>query len=155
MLFIVEDSVLSTGILILGNSSFPDCTISQELVAELDNQNELYIRIPVAFIHESVEISNRFLYTMAVFVIIIAAIIVSFVSKKFTKPIVELNDIAKRMSNLDFSAKYIETDTDDEINNLGKSINVMSDKLEKTINRLKSNNLELERDIEEKSKIDE
>lgn len=125
------------------------------LVAELDNGYGLYIRIPVAFIHESVEISNRFLYTMAFFVIIISAIIVSFVSKRFTKPIVELNNIAKKMSNLDFSDKYQETDSDDEINDLGKSINIMSDKLEKTINRLRTSNLELERDIEEKSKIDE
>ena len=125
------------------------------LAAELDNGNALYIRIPIAFIHESVEISNRFLYTMAIFVIVISAIIVSFVSKRFTKPIVELNTIAKKMSNLDFSTKYKETDADDEINNLGKSINIMSDTLEKTINRLKSSNIELERDIEEKSKIDE
>ncbi len=125
------------------------------LAAELENGNELYIRTPISFIHESVEISNRFLYTMAFFVIIVAAIIVSFVSKKFTKPIVELNDIAKKMSNLDFSTKYQETDTGDEINNLGKSINIMSDKLEKTINTLRNSNSELERDIEEKSKIDE
>ncbi len=125
------------------------------LVAELDNGNQLYIRTPISFIRESVEISNRFLYTMALFVIIFAAIIVSFVTKKFTKPIVELNDIAKKMANLDFSTKYQETDTGDEINNLGKSINVMSDKLEKTINTLRNSNLELERDIEEKSKIDE
>lgn len=125
------------------------------LAAELENGNELYIRTPISFIHESVEISNRFLYTMAFFVIIVAAIIVSFVSKKFTKPIVELNNIAKKMSNLDFSKKYQETDTGDEINNLGKSINIMSDKLEKTINTLRNSNLELERDIEEKSKIDE
>lgn len=125
------------------------------LAAELDNGNELYIRTPISFIRESVEISNRFLYTMAFFVIIFAAIIVSIVSKKFTKPILELNDIAKKMSNLDFSTKYQETDTGDEINNLGKSINVMSDKLEKTINTLRHNNYELERDIEEKSKIDE
>lgn len=125
------------------------------LAAELDNTYALYIRIPIAFIHESVEISNRFLYTMAIFVIAISAIIVSFVSKRFTKPIVELNDIAKKMSNLDFGSKYQETEADDEINDLGRSINVMSDKLEKTINRLRSSNLELERDIEEKSKIDE
>ena len=125
------------------------------LVAELDSGNELYVRMPVSFIHESVEISNRFLYTIAGFVIIIAAIIVSFVSRRFTKPIVELNDIAKKMSNLDFSAKYEETDAGDEINDLGKSINVMSDKLERTINTLRKNNLELERNIEEKSKIDE
>lgn len=125
------------------------------LAAELDNENQLYIRTPISFIRESVEISNRFLYTMAFFVIIFAAIIVSIVSKKFTKPILELNEIAKKMSNLDFSTKYKESDTGDEINNLGKSINIMSDKLEKTINTLRNNNSELERDIEEKSKIDE
>ena len=52
-------------------------------------------------------------------------------------------------------AKYKITDADDEINHLGKSINVMSDKLEKTIQQLRSTNIELEKDIEEKSKIDE
>ena len=59
------------------------------------------------------------------------------------------------MSNLDFSHKYRIKDVDDEINNLGRSINVMSDKLERTINQLRNSNIELEKDIEEKSKIDE
>ena len=125
------------------------------MAAELDNSYELYIRMPISVIQESVEISNRFLYTIAGFVIVIAAVIVSFVSKRFTKPIVELNGIAKKMSNLDFSTKYEETNSDDEINDLGKSINAMSDKLETTINTLRKNNSQLERDIEEKSKIDE
>ena len=58
------------------------------------------------------------------------------------------------MSNLDFSHKYNVTD-DDEINELGKSINVTSEKLEKTINQLRNTNIELEKDIEKKSKIDE
>ena len=92
---------------------------------------------------------------MAGFAILIAAIIVSYVSRKFTDPILELNDIAKKMSNLDFSHKYRIKDVDDEINNLGRSINVMSDKLERTINQLRNSNIELEKDIEEKSKIDE
>ena len=39
--------------------------------------------------------------------------------------------------------------------NCGKNINKMSYKLEETINQLQKNNMELERDIEEKSKIDE
>ena len=80
---------------------------------------------------------------------------VSVISKKFTEPILELNNIAKKMVNLDFSHKYRITDTDDEINDLGKSINNMSDKLEKTINQLRSTNIELEKDIEKKSKIDD
>ena len=125
------------------------------LAATLDNGYLLYIRIPINSIQESVKISNNFLYLMAGFAILIAAVIVSYVTRKFTDPILELNSIAKKMSNLDFSHKYRTTDTDDEINNLGKSINLMSDKLEKTIKQLRETNIELEKDIEEKSKLDE
>lgn len=125
------------------------------LSSTLDNGYLLYIRIPITSIQESVKISNNFLYLMAGITIIISAVIVSYVSRRFTDPILELNDIAKRMSNLDFSHKYNASNADDEINNLGKSINTMSDKLEKTIKQLRENNIELEKDIEEKSKIDE
>ena len=125
------------------------------LSAKLDNGYLLYIRIPVSSIEESVKISNNFLYLIAGFTILISAVIVNFVSRKFTEPILELNTIAKNMANLNFSHKYRITDADDEINNLGKSINQMSDKLESTIKQLRRTNIELERDIEEKSKIDE
>lgn len=125
------------------------------LSGKLDNGYFLYIRIPLNSIQDSVTISNNFLLLMAGFTILIASIMVSVVSKKFTEPILELNNIAKKMSNLDFSQKYKVTDGKDEINNLGRSINSMSDKLEKTIKQLRSSNIELERDIEEKSKIDE
>lgn len=125
------------------------------LSAKLDNDYLLYIRIPVSSIEESVKISNNFLYLIAGFTILISAVIVTFVSRKFTDPILELNTIAKNMANLDFSHKYRITEADDEINNLGKSINLMSDKLESTIKQLRRTNIELEKDIEEKSKIDE
>ncbi len=125
------------------------------LSAMLDNGYLLYIRIPITSIQESVKISNNFLYLMAGFAILIAAVIVSYVSRKFGDPISELNDIAKKMSNLDFSHKYKITDAEDEINHLGKSINAMSDKLERTIKQLRNTNIELEKDIEEKSQIDE
>ena len=125
------------------------------LAATLDNGYLLYIRIPINSIQESVKISNNFLYLMAGVAILIAAVIVSYVSRKFTDQILELNAIAKKMANLDFSHKYRTTDADDEINNLGKSINLMSEKLEKTIKQLRNTNIELEKDIEEKSKLDE
>lgn len=125
------------------------------LTSILDNGYLLYIRMPITSIQESVKISNNFLYLMAGIAILIAAVIVSYVSRKFADPILELNNIAKKMANLDFSHKYRITDTDDEINNLGRSINLMSDKLENTIKQLRNTNIELEKDIEEKSKIDE
>ena len=124
------------------------------LSGKLDNGYGVYIRIPISSIQESVRISNRFLYLIAGIVIIIGGIAIIYISKTFSSPISELNSIAKKMANLDFSHKYTVTD-DDEIDELGKSINLMSDKLEKTINQLRNTNIELERDIEKKSKIDE
>lgn len=125
------------------------------LTGELDNGYILYIRIPISSIQESVRISNNLLILIGGISILIAGIIASIISRKFTQPITELNKIATNMSKLDFSKKYIEKDTDDEINNLGKSINLMSEKLETTIKQLRETNVELEKDIEEKSKIDE
>ena len=125
------------------------------LSGELDNGYKLYIQIPISAIEESVRISNNLLLIIGMIAIIIAGIVASYVSKKFTNPILELNVIANKMSKLDFSQRYELTDSDDEINELGNSINIMSEKLEKTIGQLRSSNLALERDIEEKSKIDE
>ncbi len=125
------------------------------LSSTLDNNYSLYIRIPISPIQESVKISNELLILVGAVSILIAGVLASYISRKFTEPISELNDIAKKMSKLDFSKKYRIKDTDDEINTLGKSINTMSDKLEATIKQLRDSNLELEKDIEEKSKIDE
>lgn len=125
------------------------------LTGTLSNGYSLYIRIPVVPIEESVRISNKALVIIGGFTILISAFIASFVSKKFTDPILQLNDIANKMARLDFSKRYRLTDTEDEINELGKSINTMSSKLETTIKQLRANNIELEKDIEEKSKIDE
>ena len=125
------------------------------LSGRLDNGYSLYISIPAVPIEESVDISNQALIIIGLIILIISAFIASYISKKFTRPIVELNDITNKMARLDFSKKYNLADTDDEINELGKNINTMSDKLESTIKQLRDNNLELEKDIEEKSKIDE
>ncbi len=125
------------------------------LTGQLDNGYRIYIQIPISAIEESVKISNNLLLIIGLISIVIAGVAASYVSKKFTNQILEINVIANKMSKLDFSQKYQPTDADDEINELGKSINLMSDKLESTIKQLRSSNNQLERDIEEKSKIDE
>ena len=125
------------------------------LTGQLDNGYRIYIQIPISAIEESVKISNNLLLIIGLISIVIAGVAASYVSKKFTNQILEINVIANKMSKLDFSQKYQPTDADDEINELGKSINLMSDKLESTIKQLRSSNNQLERDLEEKSKIDE
>ncbi len=125
------------------------------LMGTLDNGDTLYIRMPITLIKESVEISNKFLYLIAFIAVVLGGIAITWITERFTKPIEELNDIANKMANLDFTKKYRIHDSNDEIDALGKSINILSLKLENTIKQLKTYNMELERDIEEKSKIDE
>lgn len=125
------------------------------LSANLDNGYELYIRVAVAPIQASAKTSNRLLIIMGCFTIVIGGIIVLAISKKFTSPIEELNNITKEISELNFEHKYEVNNSEDEINNLGKNINAMSKTLEATIKELKKSNIELEKDIEEKSKTDE
>lgn len=55
------------------------------------------------------------------------------------------------MSELNFDAKYTGK-AQNEIGQLGKSINFMSDSLQKNITMLKTANYELQLDIEEKQR---
>ena len=125
------------------------------LSSVLDNGYKLYVKIPVTAIQESVRISNQALILLGMVLIIISSCVASIISKKFTEPILQLDKITKKMANLDFSEKYDKKNGSEEINALGENINEMSDKLEITIGQLRRNNDELEKDVEEKSKIDE
>ncbi len=125
------------------------------MLANFDNGGEIFVITPISAIKESLKVSNQVLMFVGIISVLISAIIASVVSKHFSNPILELNGIAKKMTNLDFSQKYIPSNNDDELDELGKRINLLSETLEHTIGELKANNNELERDIKEKSKIDE
>ena len=84
------------------------------LISYLDNGYRVYIRMPMTSIEESVKISNKFLYYIAFFLIIFGGIVLSIVSRRFSEPIEELDDIAKKMANLDFSQKYKISQANDE-----------------------------------------
>ena len=105
-------------------------------------------------IKESVAITNRFLLIVGLIALVTSGITAFIISKTFTKPIKELNMISQKMSKLDFSQKY-EVTSQDEIGMLGTSINTLSSNLEQTIKKLKQANIELEKDIEETSKLSE
>jgi len=108
----------------------------------------------MASIRDSVEISNMFYVYIGLLVIMISSGIIWFMSKRITKPLLELTEISRRMSNLDFEARY-EGGGEDEIGTLGQNFNKMSEELEHTISELKTANNELQEDIEQKKQIDE
>ena len=120
----------------------------------LDNNNVFLIRLPMAGISDSIQISNMFYLYTGMIVVAISILAICFLSQRLTKPLEELTDISIRMSNLDFNAKY-ESGGEDEIGVLGQNFNKMSKELEQTISELKTANNELQKDIEKKERIDD
>lgn len=125
-----------------------------ELYGFMDNGQSFIMRMPIESIKESIAIFNNFFVMVSLVVICLSLVLMFLAAKKFTKPILELADISKKMTNLDFNVRY-EAKNNDEIGILGKSMNEMSKKLENTISELKRANNELQKDIEKKTEIDE
>lgn len=112
------------------------------------------MRTPLESIRESAQIANRFFVYAGMVGILVGGVIIWFVSRKITKPILELNRISEQMVHLNFDAKY-EEKSKNEIGLLGENINKLSASLERAISELKTANNELQKDIEKKEQIDE
>ncbi len=119
-----------------------------------DNKTIFLISIPLASIRESVSLSNRFLAYVGGVALLFGSIVIFFTTKRVTSPILSLSNLSEKMSNLDFDAKYTGKE-EDEIGILGNSMNKLSDRLKDTIGELREANEELQKDIEEKVKIDD
>lgn len=124
-----------------------------ELWGTLDNGNFILIRTPIQGIKDNVHISNTFITYIGIGTLIIGIIAAFVLSSYISRPIKQLSNIAERMSELDFDIKYDGKDKG-EIGLLGKSMNNMSQKLEENISQLKTANLELQRDIDKKEKLE-
>lgn len=125
------------------------------LYGTLSNGNLILMRSALESIRENVKISNRFLFGIGILAIAISTVVTILVSKRFTTPLLTLTDISKRMTELDFEAKYIPNEKRrNEIDELGEHMNGLSLTLEKTISELKSANNQLLIDIEKKTQID-
>ena len=121
---------------------------------QLEDGCYFLIRTPLESIRESVSISNSFYLYVGIAIIAISGILIWIVTKRITKPISELTLLSTKMSELDFEAKY-QSHSGNEIDELGENFNRMSAQLEKTISELKSANNELQKDIENKERIDQ
>lgn len=119
-----------------------------------DGEYSLLIRHPYQSIVNAVGVMNKFICIVAFIVLVIAIIAVYILAGYLTNPIKELSVVANRMAKLDFGTHYTGDDKS-ELGKLGQSMNEMSGELENAISHLKSANLELQRDLENKEKLEE
>ncbi len=126
-----------------------------ELWGMLSNQDLIVMRTPVESMRESAYLANQLIIVIGLISCFLGFIIVRVASAQITRPIMNLVRISEKMTNLDFSERYIDSKTDNEIALLGDHINHLSGALESTISELKTANVELQQDIERKTEIDE
>ncbi len=124
-----------------------------EIWGTLDNGYSIILRTPIQGIKDNVNISTTLIKYVGGAILIVGIISAFVVSTYITRPIKQLSDIAERMSEMDFDARYEGSDKG-EIGLLGKSMNNMSEKLEHNIAELKKANLELKKDIDKKEKLE-
>ncbi|WP_462350859.1 sensor histidine kinase [Fusobacterium varium] len=96
-------------------------------------------------------ILSAYFYVTAL-IIPVLFILTYFISKKMSKPIELLEEVSKKMSNLDFSKK-IEFKSDDELTRLGRNINNMAEVLKNNIDELSLVNKKLKKELETNEKL--
>lgn len=144
------------------------------LLGVLADGNSIMIRADMESIRESASVANRFLLYVGGCALIVSVLFSIFISRRITKPVLQLTEISKKMVELDFDAKYVSSKRgfgfrrreqhsskdildaeQNELDLLGAHMNQLSETLEKTISELKTANNELLQDIEKKEQIDE
>ena len=125
-----------------------------DLIGRLNNGYEVLLRTPIARVESVMQVMTHLFIYICIGLMVFGTSFMLLFSNIFAAPIKRMSKAAKRMSELDFDVK-IPVTSNDEIGELGNSMNEMSEKLEQTISELKAANIELQRDIAERRKIDD
>lgn len=86
------------------------------------------------------------------FVVVLICAIDLLMARFITKPVSELNEAAKNMSELDFSRPCKVTSLD-EFGELSESLNKMAENLQQAFISLEDANMKLEQDVEQKKRL--
>ena len=124
------------------------------LAGTVNNDTEMLIaRVPLAYMEQNASFNLTFLMMSALLTLLVCIVPAYFSSRMFTRPLIEIEEVATAMAGLDFSKQY-RGRADDEIGQLGLSINRLSEHLAQAITALQNTNDELAREIDEKERID-
>lgn len=104
-------------------------------------------------VNEAEAVMKEFYIYIYIAVIILILILSIIYSNMITKPLIKLNRNASKMANLDFSEEYVVS-SEDEIGNLGKTLNFLSHNLNNAMNSLKKANIKLKEDIEKERELE-
>ena len=111
--------------------------ITRTATLDLEQSYTLSVRMDLRSFNQNIYIFNRIFFYMLALGGIFAVLFSVLLSLIVTKPLKEMKKIAAAMENMDFSIRY-DKNRDDEIGELGKTLNHMMDRLGTTITQLKA-----------------
>ncbi len=120
---------------------------------ETDTAEILHIFSPVAAINSNVKVATRVFTLISFGICLIMLVFIYIYSSLFTKPLVEMSDVTKDMADLDFHRRC-QVRGNDEIGDLGRSINALSAALDSALMDLREKNEQLEKDIRHREELD-
>ena len=121
----------------------------------LDKNNDSIIIAITSYqeIHDASSAILELYVYVGIGVILLGFILSLIYSTMLSKPLKNLNHVAIKMSSMDFSEKC-PVDSNDEIGNLGKTLNFLSQNLSAALKDLKLKNKKLKEDIEKERALE-
>ena len=90
----------------------------------------------------------QFFLSVSMFITVILSVGMLLISKKLTRPLVDLSEISKEIAKGDYSRRIVESGSDDEVGVLEMNFNKMVDVIEDNIVELKKHNQSKQRFID-------
>lgn len=115
--------------------------------SQAENGTYLILETPLEYVVDSSRLAITFVTLLSGALLILGSVASYFVARKIAKPIQDIDQIAKKLTQLDFSQRC-RVKSKDEIGALSQSINIMADRLEENIGLLQQRNLLLQKDLE-------
>lgn len=122
-----------------------------DLYSKLSDGCYLFLSTPKEQISLAASLATKYYVILTLFTFLLLTVAIYFQSKRFTKPILEINSTAQRISQMDFS-QPCNVDTGDELQHLSNSINIMAQNLKAYIAEMELNQELLQKDLERETK---
>ncbi len=104
-------------------------------IKAIDSETFLCMNKVVRGIDQEVRIATYVIAFMGLLIAVMGALLWSVLTRPFTKQMEKMSEVTKKMAHLNFDEK-INYKSEDEIGQLSKSIDEMSDELKKSIDKL-------------------
>lgn len=154
-----EDVIYSFNVTETGNIADSKLSISSFHTIQMDGQYyDVMAMASLEAVSQSLDLLLKLIPFIAVIIILVSVVGAYICSQYFSKPLIDICGVAKRMTKLDMTWKC-DVSRSDEIGVLGASLNEMSERLRNALDSLQSANEQLHHDIDqereqEKQRID-